>query len=90
MHARSCPTLCYPMDHSPTKLLCPWDSPGKNTKLGSHALLQGIFPTQGSNPYLLKLLHCRGFFTAESYTNGRADGDHERKQLQGSYYMSGT
>lgn len=28
--------------------------------------------------------------TAESYTNGRADGDHERKQLQGSYYMSGT
>ena len=32
-----------------TRLLCPWDSPGKNTGVGCHALLQGIFPTQGSN-----------------------------------------
>ena len=32
---------------------CPWDSPGKNTGVGCHALLQGIFPTQGSNPGLL-------------------------------------
>ena len=37
----------------PTRLLCPWDFPGKNTGLGSHALLQGIFPTQGSDPRLL-------------------------------------
>ena len=35
---------------------CPWDSPGKNTGVGSHALLQGIFPTQQSNPHLLRLL----------------------------------
>ena len=41
----------------PTRLLCPWDSPGKNTGVGCHFLLQGIFPTQGSNPYLLHLLH---------------------------------
>ena len=34
---------------SPTRLLCPWDSPGKNTGVGGHALLQGIFPNQGSN-----------------------------------------
>ena len=34
----------------PAKLLCPWNSPGKNTGLGCHSLLQGIFPTQGSNP----------------------------------------
>ena len=34
----------------PTGLLCPWGSPGKNTGVGSHALLQGIFLTQGSNP----------------------------------------
>ena len=34
----------------PTRLLCPWDSPGKNTGVGCHFLLQGIFPTQGSNP----------------------------------------
>ena len=33
------------------------DSPGKNTGVGCHALLQGIFPTQGSNPCLLGLLH---------------------------------
>ena len=41
----------------PARLLCPWDSPGKNTGVGYHALLQGIFPTQGLNPRLLCLLH---------------------------------
>ena len=41
----------------PARLLCPWDSPGKNTGVGCHALLQGVFPTQGSSPYLLSLLH---------------------------------
>ena len=51
-----CPTLCDAMD---CRLLCPWDSPGKNTGVGCHAVLQGIFPTQGSNPQLLQLLHCR-------------------------------
>ena len=40
----------------PTRLLCPWDSPGKNTGVCSHSLLQGIFLTQGSNS---GLLHCR-------------------------------
>ena len=34
----------------------PWDSPGKNTRVGSHSLLQGIFSTQGSNP---GLPHCK-------------------------------
>ena len=34
-----------------------WDSPGKNAGVGFEALLQGIFPTQGSNPQLLGLLH---------------------------------
>ena len=38
--AQSCATLCTP------RLLCPWDSPGKNTGVDSHALLQGIFPAQ--------------------------------------------
>ena len=37
----------------PARLLCPWDFPGKNTGVGCHALLQGIFLTQGSNPSLL-------------------------------------
>ena len=44
------------MDFSP-QLLCPWDSPGKNTGVGCHFILQGIFPTQGSNLRLLCLLH---------------------------------
>ena len=54
---QSCPILCDPMDCSPPGPFCPWDSQGKNTGMGCHAYLWGIFPTQGSNPYLLCLLH---------------------------------
>ena len=43
-----------------TNPLRPRDSPGKNTGVGCHALLQEIFPTQVSNPSLLHLLHCQG------------------------------
>ena len=39
-----------------SRLLCPWSSPGKNTGVGSHSFLQGIFLTQGLNP---GLLHCK-------------------------------
>ena len=52
--AQSCLTFCDPMD--PTKLLCPWDSPGKNTGVGCCSICQAIFPTWGSNS---GLLHCR-------------------------------
>ena len=52
---QSCNSL-WPHGLSPTRLLCPWDSPGKNPGVGGHALLQGIFPTQGSDP---GLPHCR-------------------------------
>ena len=41
----------------PTRLFCPWNFPGKNTGVGCHFLLQGIFPIQGLNWYLLGLLH---------------------------------
>ena len=41
----------------PARLLCPWDSPSKNTEVGCHALHQETFPTQGSNPCLLHHLH---------------------------------
>ena len=58
VRSQSCLTLCNPMDCS-HQLLCPWDSPGKNTGVGCHFLLQGIFPTQGSNPILLD---CRQMF----------------------------
>ena len=39
----------WPHGLGPTRLLYPWDFPGKNTGVGCHSLLQGIFPTQGSN-----------------------------------------
>ena len=42
-----------PMDYSPPSPFCPWDFPGKNTKVGCHFLLQGIFLTQESNLCLL-------------------------------------
>ena len=48
-----------PQELQPTKFLCPWNSPDKNTGVGSHSLLQGIFLTQRLN---LGLLHCRQIF----------------------------
>ena len=42
---------------SPARLLTSWDSSGRNTGVGCHALLQEIFPTQGSNLTFLLLLH---------------------------------
>ena len=45
--AQSCPTLCDPMDCSPSGSSVLGDSPGKNAGVGCHALLQEIFPTQG-------------------------------------------
>ena len=49
-------TLCdslWPCGLQPTRLFWPWSFLGKNTGAGYHFLLQGIFPTQGSNPYFL-------------------------------------
>ena len=45
-----------PLELQPTRLLCPWDFPGRNTGVGCHFLLQSIFPNQGWNP---GLLYCR-------------------------------
>ena len=39
------------------RLLYPWNFPGKNTRVGCHFLLQGVFRSQGSNPSLPRLLH---------------------------------
>ena len=49
--------------------LCPWDSPGKNTREGFCFLLQGIFPTQELN---LGLLHCRQILYQLSYAAAAA------------------
>ena len=46
--AQSCPILCDPMDCSLPGTSVHWDSLGKNTGVGCHAFLQGIFPTQVS------------------------------------------
>ena len=54
--AQSCLTLCNPMDCSLSGSSVHGDSPGQHTGVGCHALLQGIFPTQRSNP---GFLHCR-------------------------------
>ena len=58
---QSCPTLHDPMT---ARLLCPWDSPGKNTGVGCHALLQGSFLTQELNQ---GLLHCRQILSCLSH-----------------------
>ena len=62
-------SLCDPMDYSPPRLLCSWDFPGKNTGMGCHFLLQGIFSIPGLNPHLLMSpalasALAGGFFTA--------------------------
>ena len=60
MYVLRCPVTSdssQPQGLQPARLLGPWDFPGKNTGMGWHFLLQGIFPTQGSNPQFLCLLH---------------------------------
>ena len=52
-----------PYGLQPTRLLYPWDFLGEDPRIGCHFLLQGIFPTQGSNPVSLAL--GSGFFTTE-------------------------
>ena len=69
---QSCPTLWDPVDCSPQAPL----SIGilqKNTRVGCHALLQGIFPSQGSNP---GLLHCRQILYCLNH-----QGSHSQPQL---------
>ena len=65
------PTLCDPMDCSPPGSSVHGDSPGKNTGVGGHVLLQGIFPTQGSNP---GLLHCRWILYCLSHQGSPKEG----------------
>ena len=62
--AQLCPTLCNPADCSLPGSSVHRDSPGKNTRAGCHALLQGIFPTQRLNT---GLLHCRRFLYHPSH-----------------------
>ena len=58
----------WPYGLQPARLLCPWDSPGKNTGVGCHAFLQGIFPTKASHPCLSCLPASAGRFCTMSTT----------------------
>ena len=69
----------------PARLLRPWDFPGKNTGVGCHFLLQGIFLTQGSNTYLLHLLHWQADSLPLSHL-----GSHVKLLLPRGGYMRGT
>ena len=64
----------------PTRLLCPWNIPGKNTGVGRHFLLQWIFPVQGSNP---GIPHCRQILYNLSYQGSpwQIDGGKTRKTV---------
>ena len=86
--AQLCSTLCDPMDCRPPGSSVHGDSAGKNTGVGCHALLQGIFPTQGSNPGILHwdnhhgvithlqpdILECEVKWALESITMNKASG----------------
>ena len=61
-----CPTLCNPKDYSTPSSSVHGDSPGKDTGVGFHVFLQGIFPTQGSNLHLLHRYWQAGFFTTSA------------------------
>ena len=60
----------WPHGLQPTRLLCPCNSPGKNTGVDCQSLLQGIFPTQGLKP---GLLHCRKILYCLSYHGSRRE-----------------
>ena len=68
--ALSPPTVCDPMDCSPPGSSVCAVFPGKNTGVGYRFLLQGIFLTQGLNPHLLCLLHCRWILYHLSHGGG--------------------
>ena len=67
----------------PARFLCPWDSPVKNTRVGSHFLLQGILPTQGSSTGLLP---CRRILYHLSHREaphqGKLENMHDRIKVK--------
>ena len=72
LDSQLCPTLCDPLDCNPpgSYVHVHGISPGKNTRVGCHFLLQEIFPIQELNPYLPCLLHCRWFLYLLSHGGG--------------------
>ena len=58
-HVKVISDTLWPHGLYPSRLLCPWHFPGRNTGVGCHFFLEGIILTQGLNPFLLWLTHCR-------------------------------
>ena len=70
--AQSCLTFFDTHRLWPARLLCPWKSPGKNTGVGCHFLLQGIFSTKGSNSGLMhyrRMLYCLSYYTIFQFSS---------------------
>ena len=89
VHAKSlqlCPTFCDPMDPmEPSRLLRPWDFPGKNTGVGCHFLLQGNLPDPGIEPVSgMSPALAGGFFTT-SVTREAPDNMQMKYSFLGSY-----
>ena len=84
--AQSCLILCNPMDYSLPASSVHRDSPGKNTEVGCHALLQGIFSTQWSNP---GLLHCRWILYQLSYEGSPRSHHQIQSHLDNLCYLLG-
>ena len=82
---QSCLTLCNPVDCSSPGSSVHGDSPGKNTGVGCHAILQGIFPTQRSDPDLLWLLNRRQSLLSLDFC--WATGKPKRRYLKASNYL---
>jgi len=80
--AQLCPTLCDPMDCSPPGSSVHGDPSGKNTGVGCHSLLQGIFPTQGLNPGLphyREVLYC---LNNQGSPNNWISHTHEAQEME--------
>ena len=71
-----CLTL-RPCGAQPTRLLCPWDSPGRNTGVGGHALLQGNLPDPGIGPTSLTSPKLAGRFSTTNEPTWGEVGSHQ-------------
>ena len=90
--AKLCLPLLWPNGLKLTRLLCPWDSPGKNTGVGGHPLPQGTFPRPGWNPGLLlgrKLLYPWATRKAQ-HTSGQVGEKKREYRLLVSEMTEGT
>ena len=78
---------------APAWLLCPCDFPGKNTGVGCHFLLQGIFPTQELNLSLLHLLclwHCQADYYYYYFFTTEPPGKSDSKVVERTYLDFGV